>query len=94
MEDKLEKAFGDFIDRREYDEASNAMLALTRSAFIAGWKAAGGTILKSQPVFTIIEGNKEHKKKYLDHSRAVSRKEAALLFHAHFREARPGKEMQ
>ena len=42
MEDKLEKAFGDFIDRREYDEASNAMLALTRSAFIAGWKAAGG----------------------------------------------------
>lgn len=34
MEDKLEKAFGDFIDRREYDEASNAMLALTRSAFI------------------------------------------------------------
>ena len=50
------------MDRRDYDEASNAMLALTRSAFIAGWKAAGGTIPKSQPVFTIIEGNKEHKK--------------------------------
>ena len=62
MEDKLEKAFGDFIDRREYDEASNAMLALTRSAFIAGWKAAGGTMPESHPVFTIIEGNKEHKK--------------------------------
>lgn len=60
MEDKFEKPFGDFIDRREYDEASNAILALTRSAFIAGWKAAGGIMTESQPVFTIIEGNKKH----------------------------------
>lgn len=62
MENKFEKAFGDLIGRREYDEASNAMLALTRSAFLAGWKAAGGTMPESQPVFTIIEANKKHKK--------------------------------
>lgn len=62
MEDKFEKAFGDFIDRREYDEASNAMLALTRSAFIAGWKAAGGTMPEPQPVFTILDSNKKCEK--------------------------------
>lgn len=36
MEYNFEKAFGDFIDHREYDAASNAMFELTRSAFLAG----------------------------------------------------------
>ena len=38
----FEKAFGDFLDRREYDQAENALFAMVRIAFLAGWKAAGG----------------------------------------------------
>ena len=38
----FEKAFGDFIDRREYDEAENALFSIVRIAFKAGWLAAGG----------------------------------------------------
>ena len=55
MEDNFEKAFGNFIDRREYDAASNAIFELTRSAFLAGWKAAGGTMPEAQPIFKIIK---------------------------------------
>lgn len=40
--DTFEKAFGDFIDRREYDQAENALFSMVRIAFVAGWKAAGG----------------------------------------------------
>ena len=57
MEDDFEKAFGDFIDRREYDAASNAVFELTRSAFLAGWKAAGGTMPEAQPIFKILKNN-------------------------------------
>ncbi len=38
----FEQAFGDFLDRREYDQAENALFAMVRIAFLAGWKAAGG----------------------------------------------------
>lgn len=37
----FEQAFGDFLDRREYDQAENALFAMVRIAFLAGWKAAG-----------------------------------------------------
>ena len=40
--DDFEKAFSDFLERREYDQASNALFSMVRIAFIAGWKAAGG----------------------------------------------------
>ena len=55
MNDKFEKAFGDFIERREYDDVGSAVFALTRSAFIAGWRAAGGAMPEPQPIFKIIE---------------------------------------
>lgn len=42
QKDTFEKAFGDFIDRREYDQAENALFSMVRIAFVAGWKAAGG----------------------------------------------------
>lgn len=38
----FETAFSDFIDRREYDQAENALFAMVRIAFLAGWNAAGG----------------------------------------------------
>jgi hypothetical protein len=50
----FEKAFGDFLDRREYDQAENALFAMVRIAFLAGWKAAGGTPPQSQKIFQIL----------------------------------------
>jgi len=40
--DDFEKAFSDFLERREYDQAFNALFSMVRIAFIVGWKAAGG----------------------------------------------------
>lgn len=39
---EFEKAYADFIDRREYDEAQSALFTMVRTSFTAGWKAAGG----------------------------------------------------
>ncbi len=36
----FEKAFSDFIDNTEYDEAQSALFKITREAFKAGFKAA------------------------------------------------------
>jgi len=38
----FEAAFDAFIDRREYDQAQNALLSIIRISFKAGWLAAGG----------------------------------------------------
>ena len=53
MTDEFEKAFSDFLDRREYDQASNALHDMVRIAFRAGWLAAGGSALPAQPVVQI-----------------------------------------
>ena len=50
----FEEAFGDFIDRREYDCVQNVLLDMIRTSFKAGWEAANGAPLKSQPVFEVI----------------------------------------
>ena len=55
--DDFEKAFGDFIDRREYDEAENALFSIVRIAFLAGWKAAGGEAPPPQKVFELYHNN-------------------------------------
>ena len=57
----FEKAFGDFIDRREYDEAENALFSMVRTAFLAGWRAAGGEPPKPQKVIRIFRGGKAEK---------------------------------
>ena len=36
MESDFERAFADFIDRREYDQAENALFSMVRIAFKAG----------------------------------------------------------
>ena len=46
----LEKAFGEFIDRREYDEAESALFFLVRTAFKAGWLASGGEANKASKI--------------------------------------------
>ena len=59
MSDEFEKAFGDFLDRREYDDAENALMEMVRIAFLAGWRAAGGEPPQPQPVFKIIKNDEK-----------------------------------
>jgi hypothetical protein len=54
MSNDFEKAFGDFLDRREYDQAENALFAMVRIAFLAGWKAAGGNPPPPQRVIRLM----------------------------------------
>lgn len=54
MGDDFEKAFDDFLDRREYDEAENALFSMVRIAFLAGWRAAGGDAPAAQKVVRLI----------------------------------------
>jgi len=55
----FEKAFSDFIDRHEYDEAQSALFDMIRISFKAGWQAAGGNPPTSQPVIRMIHGNQD-----------------------------------
>ena len=51
--DQFEQAFGDFLDRREYDQAENALFSMVRVSFTAGWLAAGGKAPPPQKVFEL-----------------------------------------
>lgn len=53
---KFEKAFGNFLDRHEYDEAEAYLFSMVRLAFVAGWKTAGGDPPKSERVYELIPG--------------------------------------
>ena len=57
--DTFEKAFSDFIERHEYDEAQSALFDLARISFQAGWKSAGGNPPEPQPVIRIIHGKQD-----------------------------------
>ena len=50
----FEKSFDNFLDRREYDHAENALFEMVRIAFKAGWIAAGGDSPQPQKVFELI----------------------------------------
>ena len=50
----FEKAFGDFIDGREYDKAESALFAMMRLAFAAGWRAAGGAAPRPNRIFQLL----------------------------------------
>jgi len=50
----FEKAFADFVDRREYDQAENALFAMVRISFLAGWRAAGGQAPPPQKVLELV----------------------------------------
>lgn len=52
--DRFEKAFEDFLERREYDQAENALFAMVRVSFIAGWRAAGGEPPQPQKIIHLM----------------------------------------
>lgn len=54
----FEGAFSDFIDRSEYDHAENALFSIVRSAFVSGWKTAGGKPPKSRAVLELVKPKK------------------------------------
>jgi len=54
MKVNFEKAFSDFLDRREYDQAENALFSMVRISFLAGWKAAGGDPPPAQKILAIM----------------------------------------
>ena len=54
--DNFEKAFGDFLDRREYDKAQNALFIMVRKSFEAGWNAAGGDPSPPRKIYEFIHG--------------------------------------
>ncbi len=54
MKIDFETAFDNFLERREYDQAENALFSMVRISFLAGWKAAGGDPLPPQEIITIM----------------------------------------
>ena len=44
MSDKFEAKFSDFLNSDACDTAEDALFSLLRTAFAAGWRAAGGYI--------------------------------------------------
>lgn len=50
----FEQAFSDFLNRREYDQAENALFSMVRISFLAGWKAAGGEAPPPQKIFRLM----------------------------------------
>jgi len=50
----LEKTFGDFLDRREYGQAENALFSTVSFSFLASCKAAGGEAPPPQKVFRLL----------------------------------------
>lgn len=54
LSNDFEALFADFLERREYDQAENALFSMVRIAFLAGWKAAGGDPPQPQKIFQII----------------------------------------
>ena len=68
---QFEQAFSDFLDRREYDQAENALFSMVRIAFLAGWKAAGGEAPPPQKLFRLV--HKDVKPLRVKSNKALSR---------------------
>ena len=50
-----EEAFGNFLERHEYDDVETQIFSLVRAAFRAGWEAAGGTLPEPEPILQLIK---------------------------------------
>ncbi len=48
---EFEAGFSSFLERHEYDEAQQSLFSIVRSAYTAGWLAAGGSPLQEQRLF-------------------------------------------
>lgn len=55
MGNEFEAAFDAFLDRHEYDDAENALFAIVRAAFTAGWLAAGGDAPQPERIFQLLD---------------------------------------
>ncbi len=55
----FEESFSDFIDRREYDDAQNALFSIVRLSYQAGWEAACGKPLPSQQILRLLPDDKQ-----------------------------------
>lgn len=51
----FEAAFAAFLERREYDETESALFTMVRTAFVAGWRAAGGDPPQPHRIFELVE---------------------------------------
>jgi hypothetical protein len=60
---EFEKAYADFIDRREYDEVQNALFSMVRMSFTAGWQAAGGEPPSPHKIFEVLPRTKQEDEK-------------------------------
>lgn len=50
----FEAAFDRFLEQTEYDAAEAALFSLVRAAFLAGWRAAGGSTGTSARLFEVL----------------------------------------
>lgn len=57
-ESASEAAFSAFLERHEYDAAEEALFAVVRSAFLAGWNAAHGSTPQEEPAVTCAPEDK------------------------------------
>ncbi len=53
----VDEEFSEYLETYEADEIFNNQFSSVRRAFIAGFKAAGGTVPKNQPIFKIVKMN-------------------------------------
>lgn len=51
---EFEEAFSSFLERHEYDEAEQALFSMVRTAFSAGWLAAGGVPPVPERLFELL----------------------------------------
>ena len=52
---QFEEAFSDFLDSSDCDKAEEFIFVLARSAFSAGWQAAGGPAPTPHRLFEVIK---------------------------------------
>ena len=56
----FEQSFSDFLERPEYDCAEAELFTIVRTAFQAGWLAAGGQPLPPQKIVALTPPLKRH----------------------------------
>ena len=53
---QFDRAWAEFLQKPEYDAAKEAVFAVTRAAFLAGWLAAGGDAPQEERLFQVLPG--------------------------------------
>lgn len=54
LSNEFEQAFDDFLGGEDYDRAEDALFAVIRAAFLAGWNAADGQPDRKYKMFQIV----------------------------------------